>query len=102
MEGHHFSASYCLGEDTRRGIKRGYPYIRALKNSSNVRYQFIPQVEFDKLQTLTKEEIEAIKRKGAVLVKNVVDDAQAAQWREDLKKFVKANPVEGEQAFVTF
>ena len=65
----------------------------------NISHQIIPQVEFDKLQTLTKEEIEAIKRKGSVLVKNVVDDAQAIQWREDLKKYVKTNPVVGEQLF---
>ena len=37
----------------------------------------------------------AIKRKGCVVIKNVVDDAEAVGWREDLQQFVKANPVEG-------
>ena len=41
------------------------------------------------------EEVEYIKKRGVVLIKNVVDDAQAVSWREDLKNYVKTNPVEG-------
>ena len=58
--------------------------------------KIIPQVEFSDLQSLKSEQVEAIKKRGAVLIKNVVDDEQAKAWKEDLKKFVKINPVEGE------
>ena len=43
------------------------------------------------------DEIERIKKCGSVLIKNVVDDEQAIQWKEDLKTYVKTNPVEGER-----
>ncbi|EJD02243.1 DUF1479-domain-containing protein [Fomitiporia mediterranea MF3/22] len=55
----------------------------------------IPQVEFSEIKNLKPEEIETIKRRGVVLIKNVVDDDQAASWKEELKAFVKVNPVEG-------
>ncbi|KAL5532885.1 hypothetical protein ACEPAF_4659 [Sanghuangporus sanghuang] len=60
-------------------------------NSSSI----IPQVEFSELQNLTLEQIDLIKRRGTVLIKNVVDDYQAISWREEPKKYVKTNPVEG-------
>jgi hypothetical protein len=39
--------------------------------------------------------IAKIKRRGTVLIKDVVDDVQAVEWKDDLKKFVKVNEVEG-------
>ncbi|KAL5529483.1 hypothetical protein ACEPAG_5468 [Sanghuangporus baumii] len=60
-------------------------------NSSSI----IPQVEFSELQSLTLDQINQIKRRGTVLIKNVVDDDQAISWREELKKYIKTNPVEG-------
>ncbi|KAL5511380.1 hypothetical protein ACEPAH_4596 [Sanghuangporus vaninii] len=51
----------------------------------------IPQVEFSDLQKLEPERVEEIKRRGAVLIKNVVGDEQAKEWKEELKKFVKVN-----------
>ncbi|KAI5124428.1 hypothetical protein M0805_008312 [Coniferiporia weirii] len=61
------------------------------KEGSNM----IPQIEFSDLMKLKPEEIDRIKRRGAILVKNVVDVAQATAWRDELAKFVKENPVEG-------
>ncbi|EJD02244.1 DUF1479-domain-containing protein [Fomitiporia mediterranea MF3/22] len=55
----------------------------------------ISQVEFSELQNLKPKEIEAIKRRGTVLIKNVIDDDQVVLWREELESFVKINPVEG-------
>ena len=40
--------------------------------------------------------MDEIKRKGCIVIKNVVDDAEAAEWREDLQAYVKANPVDGQ------
>ncbi|KAH8110499.1 DUF1479-domain-containing protein [Phellopilus nigrolimitatus] len=61
------------------------------KEGSNI----IPQVEFSELQNLSPDKFKDIKRRGAVLVKNVVDSGQATAWRDELTAFVKTNPVEG-------
>ena len=57
--------------------------------------QYIPQVNFNSLATLSQDELAKIKRCGTVLIKDVVDDAQALQWKDDLKKFVKVNDERG-------
>ncbi|KAJ7612542.1 hypothetical protein FB45DRAFT_914893 [Roridomyces roridus] len=53
---------------------------------------YIPQVAFADLDTLTPQQIADIKRKGTVVVKDVVDDAQARKWKTELEEFIKANP----------
>ncbi|CAA7267546.1 unnamed protein product [Cyclocybe aegerita] len=63
-------------------------------NEEGVNY--IPQVNFADLGNLPKEDVEKIKRRGSVVIKDIVPDEQAMQWKEDLKEFIKANPsVEG-------
>jgi D-ribose pyranose/furanose isomerase RbsD len=54
--------------------------------------QYIPQVNFQQLKTLSQEQIESIKRKGSVVIKDVIPDEQAAKWKEDLTEFVTNNP----------
>ncbi|KAF9460315.1 DUF1479-domain-containing protein [Collybia nuda] len=62
------------------------------KNGTSV----IPHVSFADLDKLSEEELENIKRRGTVVIKDVVDDAEAIQWRLSLEEFIKANPdVEG-------
>ncbi|KAJ7503546.1 hypothetical protein B0H11DRAFT_2170795 [Mycena galericulata] len=53
---------------------------------------YIPQVSFAELDTLTPVQIAEIKRKGTVVVKDVVDDEQARAWKTTLEEFIKANP----------
>ncbi|KAH8091346.1 DUF1479-domain-containing protein [Cristinia sonorae] len=55
----------------------------------------VPQVEFAQLGKLSAEEVENIRRKGCVVIRNVVDDSEAEGWRRELQDFVRANPVEG-------
>jgi len=55
----------------------------------------VPEVEFSQLGKLSAEDVEAFKKKGCIVIHNVVDDAEAISWREDLKQYVKKNPVEG-------
>ena len=57
--------------------------------------QYIPQISFNSLDSLSQDEIEKIKRRGSVLIRDVVDDAQAAEWKDELKEFVKANDERG-------
>jgi hypothetical protein len=58
--------------------------------------QYIPQVNFADLQTLSQEQLDVIKRRGSVVIKDIVPDEQAIQWKEDLKQFVTVNAtVEG-------
>jgi hypothetical protein len=59
--------------------------------------QFIPQVKFEDLDKLSEEVLDGVRRCGCVVVKDVVDDDKAVEWRESLKEFVKVNQdVEGE------
>lgn len=59
--------------------------------------QFVPQVNFADLEKLTPEEIEVIKRKGSVVIRDVVDTKTASGWKMELEEFIKANPhAEGE------
>lgn len=61
--------------------------------------QYIPQINFKDLATLKPEQINDIKRKGSVVIKDVVDDIEALSWKTSLKEFVTANPnVEGRSA----
>ena len=39
--------------------------------------------------------LETIKRHGSVLIRDVVDDAQAVKWKNELKEFVKVNDERG-------
>lgn len=59
--------------------------------------QYIPQISFKDLGSLQDDEVQAIKRKGCMVIKDVVDDAEASSWKSSLEAFVKANPnVQGE------
>ncbi|KAJ6474937.1 hypothetical protein C8R45DRAFT_935470 [Mycena sanguinolenta] len=53
---------------------------------------YIPQVSFADLNKLSEAQITDIKRKGTVVIKDVVDDDQARAWKTSLEEFVKANP----------
>ncbi|KAJ7352284.1 hypothetical protein DFH08DRAFT_858448 [Mycena albidolilacea] len=53
---------------------------------------YIPQVSFADLDKLSEAQIADIKRKGTVVIKDVVDDEQARAWKTSLEEFVKANP----------
>ncbi|KAK7032751.1 DUF1479-domain-containing protein [Favolaschia claudopus] len=52
----------------------------------------LPPLAFADLNTLTEAQIAEIKRKGSVVIKDVVDDDQARAWKASLEEFVKANP----------
>lgn len=58
--------------------------------------QIVPQVDFTELDTLSASARDNIRRRGVVVIRNVVPDEEATGWRNDLKKYVKENPVEGE------
>ena len=47
------------------------------------------------LRNLSPEEIERIKRRGSVVIRNVVEREQASGWKKELEEFVKVNPVDG-------
>jgi hypothetical protein len=57
--------------------------------------KYIPQINFNSLASISQDEIAKIKRRGTVLIRDVVDDAQAVEWKDDLKKFVKVNDERG-------
>jgi len=53
---------------------------------------YIPQVKYEDLATLSPEQIGIIRRKGTVVITDVVDDSEALGWKAALEDFVKANP----------
>ena len=57
--------------------------------------QYIPQINFNSLDSISQHELTKIKRRGTILIRDVVDDAQVVKWRHDLKEFIKVNDVEG-------
>ncbi|KAI0798536.1 hypothetical protein BC629DRAFT_1592113 [Irpex lacteus] len=57
--------------------------------------QIVPQVDFTELDTLSASARDNIRRRGVVVIRNVVPDEEATGWRNDLKQYVKENPVEG-------
>lgn len=63
--------------------------------------QYIPSVDFKDLKSLSEEQVARVRQAGSVVIRNVVDDAEAVAWRESLKKFVQENPdAEGELCLV--
>ncbi|EKM54672.1 uncharacterized protein PHACADRAFT_258661 [Phanerochaete carnosa HHB-10118-sp] len=55
----------------------------------------IPHVQFSALENLPQEKLDVIRRRGCVVIKDVVDDVEATSWKDDLREYVKANPVQG-------
>ncbi|KAG6853314.1 hypothetical protein C0991_005240 [Blastosporella zonata] len=53
---------------------------------------YIPQINFADLSNLGAEEIEKIKRRGTIVIRDVVPDEDAMRWKVQLKEFTKANP----------
>ncbi|GBE88545.1 DUF1479-domain-containing protein [Sparassis latifolia] len=53
---------------------------------------YVPQVNFSELANLSSERIEEIRRKGSLVIKDVVDDEEATQWRQWLREYVTKNP----------
>jgi hypothetical protein len=70
-----------------------------MRSTSLTLEQYIPQISFNDLDNLSQDEIEKIKRRGSVLIRDVVDDTQALGWKDELKEFVKVNDVEGIHCF---
>ncbi|KAH9917026.1 uncharacterized protein B0H18DRAFT_47152 [Fomitopsis serialis] len=54
--------------------------------------EYVPQVDFSELSSLSPEKVEEVRRKGSVVIRNVVDDAEATSWKEWLKEYVSTNP----------
>jgi len=53
--------------------------------------QLIPQVEFKDLAILSKEKIEDVKKRGVVVIKNVLPERDSLGMKESLKGHIKRN-----------
>ncbi|PIL29830.1 hypothetical protein GSI_08037 [Ganoderma sinense ZZ0214-1] len=62
----------------------------AAQGSSNV-----PEVNFSELGSLSQERANEIRNKGCVVVRDVVDDAEARTWQGWLRDYVAKNLVDG-------
>ncbi len=52
----------------------------------------MPEVNFAELKTLSPERIAEIRRKGCLVIRDVVDDAEARTWQAWLREYVAKNP----------
>ena len=71
------------------------PRLFIMSSTSTPLEQYIPQINFNSFDSISQDDIEKIKRRGTVVIRDVVDDAQAVGWKDDLKKFVKVNDERG-------
>ena len=69
--------------------------LSIMSSTSTPLEQYIPQINFNSFDSISQDDIEKIKRRGTVVIRDVVDDAQAVGWKDDLKKFVKVNDERG-------
>jgi len=56
----------------------------------------VPQIDFDDLRDLPNATLELIKRRGAVVIRNVVPKDEAEEWKQWLEEYVKVNDVTSE------
>jgi hypothetical protein len=49
-------------------------------------------VRFDDLSSLPKDRVDLIKRRGVVVIRDVVNDEVAFGWKLALQEYAKANP----------
>ena len=64
--------------------------------------QYIPQINLSSLDKISQDQIEKIKRRGSVLIRDVVDDTQAVEWKDELKEFIKVNDERGIECISQF
>ena len=58
--------------------------------------QGVPEVRFDELGSLSEEKVAEIRRKGCLVIHDVVDDEEARTWQAWLREYVSQNLVDGE------
>lgn len=54
--------------------------------------QIIPKVDFADLDHLSQVQIDAIKRRGSLLIRNVVPQDEALEWKRLLREYAELNP----------
>jgi len=62
---------------------------------SKERSAIIPQIDFKNIQAISCETRELIKRRGALVIRNVVPKDVAREWKSSLEEYVKINEVTG-------
>ncbi len=55
----------------------------------------MPEIKFDELGSLSNELVADIRRKGCLVIRDVVDDEEARTWQAWLREYVSKNPVDG-------
>ncbi|KAJ3832032.1 hypothetical protein F5878DRAFT_635685 [Lentinula raphanica] len=89
------AASY--GPDFRAQITTAWTEIiqelaEVTESISTKGSEYIPQVNYSELSSLSTERLNEIRRIGTVVIKDVVDDKKASGWQQSLKEFIKENP----------
>ncbi|KUL88691.1 hypothetical protein ZTR_05216 [Talaromyces verruculosus] len=68
----------------------------SLEKLRNVDTSLIPEVEFRDIAAndgnIPKEVVESLRKCGTIVIKGLVDEAQAVQWKEQIRDYVNKNP----------
>ncbi|TDL17914.1 DUF1479-domain-containing protein [Rickenella mellea] len=64
---------------------------KAAKNIKSESSDLVPVVDFADLDKLDPKVIEQLKRRGCVVIRNIVPDEEVKVWKDDLKEYVKNN-----------
>ncbi|KAH9945206.1 uncharacterized protein BXZ73DRAFT_86740 [Epithele typhae] len=91
------AASY---PDFEAGVTRAWGEIlveleKTTKEIASQGSQGVPEVGFGELGNLTPERVAEIRRKGCVVIHDVVNDEEARTWQAWLRDYVSKNPVDG-------
>ena len=87
------------GEIARKGsqvgVSMGAQCVRHVSLTSETRYQGVPEVRFEELSSLSEDRVAEIRRKGCMVIRDVVEDDEARTWQAWLREYVSKNEVDG-------
>jgi hypothetical protein len=69
-----------------RDLREEIPHIVELGS------KVIPEINFEDLDKPSEHFSDALRKRGVAVVRGVVSEEQALQWKEDLKEYIKQNP----------
>ncbi|KAI7973673.1 hypothetical protein EIK77_004279 [Talaromyces pinophilus] len=68
----------------------------SLEKLRNVDTSLIPEVEFRDIAAndgnIPKEVVKSLRKCGTIVIKGLIDEAQAVQWKEQIRDYVNKNP----------
>lgn len=90
-----------IGDKDKQAVTESYDrLLKALENETNriahTGPKAVPEIPFSAIEAnngqLPDEIVEYVRQTGCLIIRNVVDEAQATKWEEDLRAYTKRHP----------